>query len=285
MSNVDHARKPERNAALRNKILLYLLLAFFAVLFLTPLYVVLATGLKTFEDARLAAMWTLPPEISFEAFVSAFQRLWPHLRNSLTLVVPATLASAALGSINGYVFSKWKFRGSNTIFALMLFGMFIPYQSILIPLVVFLRTIGLYGSLWGLILTHVVYGIPITTLMFRNFYAKIPGELLDAGYIDGLELFGVYRRIIVPLSAPGLVVVVIWQFTSIWNDFLFAVTITQRPGVQPITVALQNLAGSQVVEWNVQMAGALLAALPTLIIYVILGKYFVRGMLAGSVKG
>ncbi len=285
MNSIVRTLKSKLGGALQKRIALYLLLVFFAALFLTPLFIVISTGLKTFQDARLAAMWTLPPEISFEAFSQAFSRLAPHLRNSLVLVIPATFLSAALGSLNGYVFSKWRFRGSDTIFALMLFGMFIPYQSILIPLVVSLREIGLYGSLGGLILTHVVYGIPITTLMFRNFYAKIPDELLDAGFMDGLELLGAYRRIIVPLSAPGLVVVVIWQFTSIWNDFLFAVTITQRPGVQPITVALQNLAGSQVVEWNVQMAGALLAALPTLIIYIILGKYFVRGMLAGSVKG
>ncbi len=285
MSKVLQLANAQWTTVTIKRVVLYGVLAAFAALFLTPLYVVLSTGLKTFQDARLAAMWMLPPEVSFEAFGAAFVRLAPHLRNSLMLVVPATLASAALGSINGYVFSKWRFKGSNTIFALMLFGMFIPYQSILIPLVVFLRSIGLYGSLSGLILTHVVYGIPITTLMFRNFYASIPDELLDAGHIDGLELLGVYRRIIVPLSAPGLVVVVIWQFTSIWNDFLFAVTITQRPGVQPITVALQNLAGSQVIEWNVQMAGALLAALPTLAIYIILGKYFVRGLLAGSVKG
>jgi len=285
MSSATQTWKTERAVASLKRTVLYITLVAFAALFLTPLYVVISTGLKTFQEARLAAMWSLPPSVSLQAFSAAFTRLAPHLENSFKLVIPATFGSALLGSINGYVFSKWRFRGANTIFALMLFGMFIPYQSILIPLVVFLRTIGLYGTLWGLILTHIVYGIPITTLMFRNFYAKIPDELLDAGHIDGLDLLGVYRRIIVPLSAPGLVVVVIWQFTSIWNDFLFAVTITQRPGVQPITVALQNLAGSQVIEWNVQMAGALLAAMPTLVLYIILGKYFIRGMLAGSVKG
>jgi glucose/mannose transport system permease protein len=257
----------------------------FAALFLVPVYVLFATSLKTFQTVRIAEMWVFPRVLSFDAFVSAFVRLAPNLKNSFILVIPATLASAALGSINGYVFAKWRFRGSNLIFALILFGMFIPYQSILIPLVQFLRNNGLYGRLSGLILTHIIYGIPITTLMFRNFYAEIPDELLDAAYIDGLELLGVYRRIMLPLSAPGLVVVVIWQFTSVWNDFLFAVTITQRPSIQPITVALQNLAGSQVVEWNVQMAGALMAAVPTLIIYIVLGKYFIRGMLAGSVKG
>ncbi len=274
-----------RWAVVQRRVLLYVVLGIFVVLFLGPVYVLLVTSLKTFQDVSLSEMWVFPRAVSLEAFRAALIRLGPNLRNSFVLVIPATLVTAAIGSINGYVFSKWRFRGSNIVFALILFGMFIPYQAILIPLVQFLRTIGLYGNLGGLILTHVIYGIPITTLMFRNFYAEIPDELLEAGYMDGLELFGVYRRIMLPLSAPGLVVVVIWQFTSVWNDFLFAVTITQRPGVQPITVALQNLAGSQVVEWNVQMAGALIAAVPTLIIYILLGKYFIRGMLAGSVKG
>ncbi|MCA1754782.1 MAG: carbohydrate ABC transporter permease [Spirochaeta sp.] len=270
---------------MQRRALLYLVLAVFVLLFLAPVYVLLATSLKSFANVSLSEMWVFPRSVSLEAFGVALIRLAPNLRNSFILVIPATLLAAALGSINGYVFSKWRFRGANIVFALVLFGMFIPYQAILIPLVQFLSRVGLYGSLGGLILTHVIYGIPITTLMFRNFYAEIPDELLEAGYIDGLELFGVYRRIMLPLSAPGLVVVVIWQFTSVWNDFLFAVTITQRPGVQPITVALQNLAGSQVVEWNVQMAGALIAAVPTLVIYIVLGKYFIRGMLAGSVKG
>ncbi len=276
---------PARRAVIQRKALLYVVLGIFVLLFLMPVYVLLATSLKTFQDVSLSEMWVFPRAFSLEAFAAALTRLAPNLRNSFVLVIPATLVTAAIGSINGYVFSKWRFRGSNIVFALILFGMFIPYQAILIPLVQFLRSVGLYGNLGGLIVTHVIYGIPITTLMFRNFYAEIPDELLEAGYIDGLELFGVYRHIMLPLSAPGLVVVVIWQFTSVWNDFLFAVTITQRPGVQPITVALQNLAGSQVVQWNVQMAGALIAAVPTLIIYILLGKYFIRGMLAGSVKG
>ena len=285
MSSAAHSLETIRYTMKLKRVLLYALLVFFALFFLLPVYVLFATSLKTFQDVRVAEMWIFPRSVSFEAFRSAAVRLAPNLVNSFILVIPATLASAALGSINGYVFAKWRFRGSNVVFAWMLFGMFIPYQAILIPLVQFLRNFGLYGSLNGLILTHIIYGIPITTLMFRNFYAEIPDELLDAAYIDGLALIGVYRRIMLPLSAPGLVVVVIWQFTSVWNDFLFAVTITQRPAIQPITVALQNLAGSQVVEWNVQMAGALMAAIPTLVLYIVLGKYFIRGMLAGSVKG
>jgi glucose/mannose transport system permease protein len=187
--------------------------------------------------------------------------------------------------MNGYVLARWKFRGADAVFALLLFGMFIPYQSILIPLVRVLSGVGLYGSIPGLIVTHVVYGLPITTLIFRNYYATVPGELVEAARIDGAGMLGIYRRIIFPISMPGFAVVMIWQFTSIWNDFLFGVIVTPRPAVQPIMVALNNLAGSYIVEWNVQMAGALLAALPTMILYIVLGRYFMRGLLAGSLKG
>ncbi len=205
--------------------------------------------------------------------------------NSFYLVVPATLLSALLGSMNGYVLSKWKFRGANILFPLLLFGMFIPYQSILIPLVRVLQKIHLYGTRGGLIFVHVVYGIPICTLIFRNYYAAIPDELVEASKIDGAGILGIYASILFPLSLPGFVVVMIWQFTSIWNDFLFAVIITSRSSMQPVTVALYNLAGSYSVEWNVQMAGALIAALPTLLLYIFLSRYFMRGLLAGSVKG
>jgi glucose/mannose transport system permease protein len=201
------------------------------------------------------------------------------------LVIPATILSSTLGSLNGYVLSKLKFRGANLLFAVLLFGMFIPYQSILIPLVQFLQTINLYGGIPGLILVHVVYGIPICTLIFRNYFATVPRELLEAARIDGASVIGIYRHVMLPISIPGFVVVMIWQFTSIWNEFLFAVTIAQTPTQQPITVALQNLAGSLAPEQNIQMAGALMAALPTLLIYILLGRYFVRGLLAGSLKG
>jgi glucose/mannose transport system permease protein len=208
-----------------------------------------------------------------------------NLRNSLLLAIPATILSALLGSLNGYVLSKLKFPGADLIFALMLFGMFIPYQSVLIPLTLTLAAVGLGGTLWGLILVHVVYGIPITTLIFRNYYAEVPSEMIEAARIDGAGIMGVYWRILFPLSLPGFVVVIIWQFTNIWNEFLFAVTILQKPESQPITVALRNLSGSQIKEWNVVMAGTLIAALPTLLIYIIMGRFFIRGLLAGSVKG
>jgi glucose/mannose transport system permease protein len=265
--------------------ILYLVLILASAYFLTPVYVLLVTGLKSFQEVNVQRMWSFPAHVTMAGFISAFMKLLPNVLNSFKITIPATIISSFLGSINGYVLSKWKFRGANLVFAFILFGMFIPYQSILIPLVKFLNAIKLYGSLYGLILVHIVYGIPICTLIFRNYYADIHDSLLEAGYIDGVGLFGGYTRIIFPLSVPAFVVVIIWQFTNIWNEFLFAVTITQNPQTQPITVALQNLAGSQIVEWNVQMAGALVAALPTLIIYILLGKFFIQGLLAGSVKG
>ncbi|MFC6664787.1 carbohydrate ABC transporter permease [Deinococcus radiopugnans] len=176
------------------------------------------------------------------------------------------------------------FPGANTLFALMLFGMFIPYQAVLIPLFQFIKGLGLYGSIWGLILAHVVYGIPITTLIFRNFYADVPDALVEAATIDGAGFWEIYARVIFPISIPGFVVVIIWQFTQVWNEFLFAATLTNT-GSQPVTYALSQLAGGQAVSWNLPMAGAILAALPTLLVYIVLGRYFVRGLLAGSVKG
>jgi glucose/mannose transport system permease protein len=266
------------------RVLNYALLILVAIVYLLPIYVLLITGLKSFAEVNLQTMWKLPSSVHIDNFIAAFEKLWPHLKNSLRLTIPAALFSSMLGSLNGYVFSKWKFKGSEIVFTLILFGMFIPYQSILIPLVRFVQKIGLYGGIPGLILVHVIYGIPITTLIFRNYYASVPTEVLDSARIDGADFLGIYRWIMFPLSAPGFVVVIIWQFTSIWNEFLFAIILT-NPSAWPITVALNNLAGSQVVEWNVQMAGALLAALPTLLVYIFLGRYFLRGLMAGALRG
>jgi len=163
--------------------------------------------------------------------------------------------------------------------------MFIPHQSILIPLVQVLSSIGLYCRMTGLILTHVIYGIPITTLIFRNYYSRVPNELIEASKIDGTNVFGTYYYIMLKIALPAFAVVGVYQFSSIWNDFLFALIITHSPSVQPITVALANLAGSYFVEWNSQMAGALLLAIPPLLIFIVLGRFFIRGLLAGSVKG
>jgi glucose/mannose transport system permease protein len=267
-----------------SRVITYALLLTVAVFYLLPIYVMAVTAFKSFVEVSHTTPWQLPSSPTLQAFGDAFATLAPSFFNSALLVIPATLLSALLGSLNGYVLSKWRFRGADLVFTLLLFGMFIPYQSILLPLVLVLQKIQLYGGIPGLILTHVVYGIPITTLIFRNYYAAVPTEVIEAARIDGASVLGIYRRILFPISMPGFVVVLIWQFTSIWNEFLFAVTLT-LPDQWPITVALNGLAGSLLAHYEVQMAGALLTALPPLIIYIVLGRYFIRGLLAGALKG
>ena len=262
---------------------LYIPLVAMAIFYLLPMYVMLVTGFKSFDEIDLKTMWDLPRGIAFDNYLEAYTKLSPFLWNSFKMVIPAALLSSMLGSLNGFVLAKWKFRGADVIFPIILFGMFIPYQSILIPLVQFMNTIGITG-LPGLAMAHIIYGIPITTLTFRNYYASLPTELIEAGRIDGADMLGVYRWILLPISIPAFVVVLIWQFTSAWNDFLFAVVLTGNRS-WPITVALNNMAGRQIIAWNVQMAGSFLAAVPTLLIYIFLGNYFLRGMLAGSLKG
>ena len=266
-----------------NKKLFYAFLALLAVIYLIPVYMALVTSLKNPAEINLLTSWELPKHINFGGFKQAFSLLKTDVSNSLILAFTATIISAFVGSINGYVFSKNKFKGSEIIFTLLLFGMFIPYQIILIPLFQLLKTIGLYGSLTGLILAHVIYGIPIVTLIFRNFYDQISNSIMESGRLDGAGYFGLYFRLILPLSIPGFVVVGIWQFTQIWNEFLWGITLT-RKSANPITVGLAQLAGGQAVSWNIPMAGALMAAVPVLIIYIFLGKYFIKGLLSGSVK-
>jgi glucose/mannose transport system permease protein len=283
------------------RLLTYVLLLAFSVFYILPVYLILLTSFKQYTDINLYRMWDLPPLISLPACTNAFifcfdsfYEAWfgseavigmgQAFTNSVIMTFPATILSTLLGSLNGYILSKWKFKYADVVFPFVLFGMFIPYQAILIPLTLTLRSMGLYASLSGLIFVHVVYSIPIAGLIFRNYYATIPNEMLEAARIDGGNIFSVYRYIILPLSPPAFVVVLIWQFTNIWNDFIFAVTIVQNER-QPMTVALNNVAGSFTVEWNVQMAAAFLTALPTLLVYIILGRYFLRGLLAGSLKG
>lgn len=263
---------------------LYVILFFMAIFYLLPMYVMVVTGFKAFDEVSLKTMWALPSGLHFDNFIEAFNQLAPALWNSIRLVIPTAVISALLGSINGFILTRWRFPGADIIFPLLLFGMFIPYQSILIPLVQFMRMIGLYGSIPGLVLTHVIYGIPITTLTFRSYYATVPKEMVEAAKIDGAGLLQTYFNIFLPVSAPAFVVVLIWQFTSAWNDFLFAVVLTSQDS-WPITVALNNLAGSQIIAWNVQMAASLVAALPTLLVYVVLGRYFLRGLMSGALKG
>ena len=267
------------------KTFFYILLIALAIVYLLPVYSMVITGFKPFDQVDLKTMWALPTTgLHIDNFIAGYKQLAPNLNNSLMMVIPEAILSALLGSFNGYLLAKWKFRGSNLIFSLILFGMFIPYQSILIPLVKFMQFIKLYGDLPGLVLVHIIYGIPITTLIFRNYYAGIGTEILEAARIDGASLMGIYRYIMFPLSAPSFAVVIIWQFTQAWNEFLFAVILTNQAH-WPVTVALYNLAGSHLVQWNVLMAATLLAALPTLLVYIFLGRYFLRGLMAGALKG
>ena len=264
---------------------IYVLLISFAAFYLMPFYVMIVTGLKPFADVAVSRMWELPQNPTLEGILRAWETVSPNFKNSVLVTIPAAVISAFIGSLNGYIFAKWRFPGADTIFLLFLFGMFLPYQGILIPLVRTLQVFGLYGTVPGLIMVHCIFGIPITALLFRGYYAGIPNELLDAAKIDGCGFFTIYRWILLPISMPAFAVVLLWQFTTIWNDYLIGLIVLSNPSRAPINVAVANLAGSFYVEWNVQMSGALIAAMPTIVVYLLLGRLFMRGLLAGSLKG
>jgi glucose/mannose transport system permease protein len=278
------AYSPRRKSPV-GRIIIYALLIAATLFYLMPVYVMIVNGLKDKSYMSLTDMWKLPLYLNGGGFPLAWETLSPNLWASLRMVVPATIFSSLLGAVNGYLLSKWKFRGSDVIFTLILFGMFIPYQAILIPLIQFLDRIGIYGSWQGLVLVHVIYGIPITSLIFRNYFTNVPNELVEAARIDGAGLIQTFFQIMLPLSLPAFVVVGIFQFTNIWNDFLFGVTVVFNPDDQPVTVALNNLNGTNSVDWTVVMAAAVLSALPTALVYIFLGRFFIRGLLAGSMKG
>lgn len=289
----------EQDTAVRTgritRIFIYLVLLLFALFYLLPFYVILTNSLKPLAEITGGNMMALPKEWTIAPWLSAWSTaqigveptgLKPYFLNSLFMVVPAVAISTVLGALNGFVLTKWTFRGDKIIFGLLLFSCFIPFQIVLIPMAKMLGLMGLAGSTQGLILVHVVYGIGFTTLYFRNYYASFPTELVYAAMIDGAGFFRIFWRIMLPVSAPIAVVSIIWQFTNIWNDFLFGASFSGLDST-PMTVALNNLVQSStgVKEYNVHFAGAILAALPTLVVYVVAGRYFVRGLMAGSVKG
>ena len=278
-----------------SRLLLYALLLLAACFFLAPLYVMLATSLKDAAQIRSGNLLSLPTSINFEAWELAWSTactgvdcrgLQPYFWNSVLMAVPAVLISTAWGAINGYVLSLWKFRGSELLFGFMLFGVFMPFQVVLLPLSQVLGFLGLSSSLAGLVLVHCLAGLAGTTLFFRNYYAAIPKELINAARIDGAGFWRIFWRIVLPMSTPILMVTLIWQFTNIWNDFLFGVAFSSADS-KPITVGLNNLANtsSSVKSYNVDMAAAVIAGLPTMLVYVLAGQYFVRGLTAGAVKG
>ena len=277
------------------RVIIYLILLFFALIYLAPLYVMFTTSLKGIEEIRSGNLMALPMDPTFYAWTKAWSSactgseckgLAPYFWNSVRIVFPAVIISTIIGAFNGYSLAKWKFKGSELLFGALLFGCFIPFQVILLPMAKLLGSLGLANTVTGLVMVHVIYGVAFTTLFFRNYYVGIPTELVKAAKLDGAGFFNIFRHIFLPLSTPIFVVTIIWQFTQIWNDFLFGV-VYSGSGTQPITVALNNLVNTSVggKEYNVDMAAAIIAALPTLVVYVIAGKYFIRGLTAGAVKG
>ena len=283
------------NANVLARAAIYAVLILFAVYYLLPLFVMVVNSLKPLAEIQQGNMLALPRETTLAPWFSAWSTaqigvqptgLRPYFLNSILMVAPAVAISTLLGAVNGYVLTKWRFRGDTVVFGLMLFACFIPFQIVLIPMARILGLIGLAGTTAGLILVHVVYGLGFTTLFFRNYYAAFPTELVKAAQVDGAGFFRIFWRILLPSSGPIIVVTVIWQFTNIWNDFLFGASFADVDSM-PMTVALNNLVSSStgVKEYNVHFAGAIMAALPTLIVYVVAGRYFVRGLMAGAVKG
>lgn len=290
-----HTQENAVNSGKLTRALIYTALLFFAFYYLLPLYVMLVNSFKPLDEIRQGGMLNLPQQWTIQPWLSAWSTaqigvqptgLKPFFINSIMMVVPAVAISTIVGALNGYVLTKWKFRGSNVFFGLLLLSCFIPFQIVLIPMARVLGFFGIAGTVWGLVLVHVIYGLGFTTLYFRNYYEAFPTELVRAAQIDGAGFFQIFRRILLPSSGPIIVVSVIWQFTNIWNDFLFGASFSGANSM-PMTVALNNLVSSStgVKEYNVHFAAAILAALPTLVVYIVSGRYFVRGLMSGAVKG
>ncbi|PZO80872.1 MAG: sugar ABC transporter permease [Mesorhizobium amorphae] len=287
-------KRPKRTLSARN-LMIYGTLTVVAVYYLIPLYVMVVTSLKGMPEIRMGNIFAPPLEITFEPWVKAWSQACTGLNcdglsrgfwNSVIITVPSTLVSIAIASVNGYALANWRFRGSELFFTILIVGAFIPYQVMIYPIVIVLRELGIYGTLWGLTIVHTIFGMPILTLLFRNYFASVPEELFKAARVDGAGFWGIYTKIMLPMSLPIFVVALILQVTGIWNDFLFGVVYT-RPESYPMTVQLNNIVNSVqgVKEYNVNMAATILTGLVPLVIYFVSGKLFVRGIAAGAVKG
>ncbi|MGO1660868.1 MAG: carbohydrate ABC transporter permease [Canibacter sp.] len=278
--SVGNARKKTFNRGVR-----YALLLVGLIFVLIPAYVLFVTSFKGLGDATADNAWSLPTAWTTENWQQAWQALAPSLGRTLSMVIPATILSSILGCLNGFVLSRWRFPGADIVFTLILFGMFLPYQAVIIPLVNLMLDIGVPNGVPSLIVLHVAYGLPITTLIFRNYFESVPHELMESARVDGAGMLRTFWSVALPIAIPGFVVVIIWQFTSAWNDFLFAVFFA-TPVNGPVTLALNNLAnGALLTNYGVSMSGALLASLPTVLVYIILSRYFIAGLMSGSVKG
>jgi glucose/mannose transport system permease protein len=284
-----------RNVFSRRNIILYGTLILVAVYYLLPLYVMIVTSLKGMPEIRLGNIFAPPVEITFEPWVKAWATACTGLNcdglsrgfwNSVRITIPSVILSIAIASVNGYALANWRFKGADIFFTILIVGAFIPYQVMIYPIVILLREIGLYGSLSGLVIVHSIFGMPILTLLFRNYFTSVPEELFKAARVDGAGFWGIYFKIMLPMSLPIFVVAIILQVTGIWNDFLFGVVYT-RPETYPMTVQLNNIVNSVqgVKEYNVNMAATILTGLVPLVVYFISGRLFVRGIAAGAVKG
>jgi len=295
-TNIEKIERSSKRKKIFFRWLLFLILGLFALYYIAPLYVMIVTSLKTMDEIRQGNLMSLPGEIIFDSWKTAWSGrggidagnvfLRPFFWNSLKMVIPAVLISTFFGALNGYSLTKWRFKGDNILFLAFLFGCFIPYQAILLPMSRTLGILGISNSISGLVLVHTVYGLSFTTLFFRNYYISIPDEMIKAARIDGAGFFKIFFKVLLPISSPIIVVTVIWQFTNIWNDFLFGSSFSFGEAA-PIQVALNNmvLTSTSVKEYNVDMAAAFIAGIPTLLVYILAGKYFIRGLTAGSVKG
>ena len=292
---VPRGARPKRALSGRN-IMIYGTLFVFSVYYLLPLWVMVMTSLKGMPEIRMGNIFAPPVEITFEPWVKAWSQACTGLNcdglsrgfwNSVMITVPSVIISIAIASVNGYALINWKFKGSDIFFTILIFGSFIPYQIMLYPIVILLREAGLYGSLTGLVIVHTIFGMPILTLLFRNYFSSIPEELFKAARVDGAGFWGIYFRIMLPMSLPIFVVALILQVTGIWNDFLFGVVFISKSEAYPMTVQLNNIVNSVqgVKEYNVNMAATVLTGLVPLIVYFVSGKLFVRGIAAGAVKG
>tara|TARA_R110002126_G_scaffold158070_5_gene305499 strand:- start:1730 stop:2632 length:903 start_codon:yes stop_codon:yes gene_type:complete len=286
--------KPKKSLSPKN-IMLYSTMFVIAVYYALPLYVMIVTSLKGMPEIRLGNIFSPPVDVTFAPWVKAWSEACTGLNcdglsrgfwNSVEILIPSLIISVAVTSVTGYSLANWKFKGSEVFFTILIFGAFIPYQVMIYPLVIILRELGLFGSLYGLVLVHTIFAMPILTLLFRNYFTSLPEELFKAARVDGAGFWGIFFRIMLPMSLPIFVVALILQVTGIWNDFLFGVIYT-RPDQYPMTVQLNNIVNSVqgVKEYNVNMAATLLTGIVPLIIYFASGKLFVRGIAAGAVKG
>lgn len=292
VSRIEHKMDIRNKKKLDGKGQFWLVFRYFAlsILFVIaalPIYIMVINSVKGITGVTQSAAFLPPTKLDFGAWGPTWEQLKVPMFRTLFFVVQSSIISAIIGAINGFVFAKWRFRGSTFIFTTFLFGMFIPYQAIMIPLTQFNQWAGLGGSIYVLVFAHVIYGIPICTLIFRNYYAAIPNELIEAARVDGAGMIRIFRTIFLPLSIPGFVVVLIWQFTSAWNDFLFAIFLTGgSPDLAVATTALNFITGSgNQVYYGNNMTASLIVSIPTLLVYLFLGRYFLRGLLSGSLKG